>query len=172
MTSLKPIETIYKGYRFRSRLEARWAVMFDLLHWNFEYEPFDLMGWTPDFVIYGDQNVLVEIKPSEMVDKNVVDKITKAGENRNIIVLTESNIDNQIGYEIKRKDVSETDNGMWALQLKDYPDGTYDIGSLGQFDGMLYNKSEYRKFFIKKDDFDQLWNIAGNEVMFLKPIMD
>ena len=61
---------------------------------------------------------------------------------------------------------------MWALQLKDYPDGTYDIGSLGQFDGMLYNKSEYRKFFIKKDDFDQLWNIAGNEVMFLKPIMD
>ena len=27
--SIKPIETNYKGYRFRSRLEARWAVFFD-----------------------------------------------------------------------------------------------------------------------------------------------
>ena len=25
----KAIETLYKGYRFRSRLEARWAVFFD-----------------------------------------------------------------------------------------------------------------------------------------------
>jgi hypothetical protein len=27
--SAKAIETHYKGYRFRSRLEARWAVFFD-----------------------------------------------------------------------------------------------------------------------------------------------
>ena len=27
---LKPIETIYNGYRFRSRLEARWAVSWHL----------------------------------------------------------------------------------------------------------------------------------------------
>lgn len=26
--SIKPIETIYNGYHFRSRLEARWAVFF------------------------------------------------------------------------------------------------------------------------------------------------
>ena len=36
---IKPIETFYKGYRFRSRLEARWAVFFDALGVEWEYEP-------------------------------------------------------------------------------------------------------------------------------------
>lgn len=31
MSPLKPIDTHYKGCRFRSRLEARWAVFFDHL---------------------------------------------------------------------------------------------------------------------------------------------
>ncbi len=51
---IKAIETRYKGYRFRSRLEARWAVFFDALGLAWEYEPegFDLgeAGWyLPDF---------------------------------------------------------------------------------------------------------------------------
>lgn len=51
---MKPIETIYKGYRFRSRLEARWAVFFDVLgmKWDYEKEGYDLgkLGWyLPDF---------------------------------------------------------------------------------------------------------------------------
>ena len=37
--NIKPIETIYNGYRFRSRLEARWAVFFDTLNVPYEYEP-------------------------------------------------------------------------------------------------------------------------------------
>lgn len=49
----KPIETVYKGYRFRSRLEARWAVFFDTLgiEWRYEPEGFDLDGvwYLPDF---------------------------------------------------------------------------------------------------------------------------
>ncbi len=36
---MKPIETEYKGYRFRSRLEARWAVFFDACGVDWEYEP-------------------------------------------------------------------------------------------------------------------------------------
>lgn len=35
---IKPIETIYNGYRFRSRLEARWAVFFDAMGIKYEYE--------------------------------------------------------------------------------------------------------------------------------------
>lgn len=35
---IKAIQTKYKGYRFRSRLEARWAVFFDSLEINWEYE--------------------------------------------------------------------------------------------------------------------------------------
>jgi len=54
MAEIKPIETIYNGYRFRSRLEARWAVFFDSLHVQYEYEPegFDLgngLYYLPDF---------------------------------------------------------------------------------------------------------------------------
>jgi len=38
------IETRYKGYRFRSRLEARWAVFFDALGviWEYEKEGFEV----------------------------------------------------------------------------------------------------------------------------------
>jgi hypothetical protein len=36
---LKAIETVYKEYRFRSRIEARWAVFFDTLEVEWEYEP-------------------------------------------------------------------------------------------------------------------------------------
>jgi len=41
---IKAIETRYKGYRFRSRLEARWAVFFDALgvEWEYEKEGYDL----------------------------------------------------------------------------------------------------------------------------------
>ncbi len=56
MTELKAIETRYKGYRFRSRLEARWAVFFDELKATFDYEPegFKLPSgatYLPDFRI-------------------------------------------------------------------------------------------------------------------------
>jgi hypothetical protein len=44
MGGIKPIETLYRGYRFRSRLEARWAVFFDVagIPWRYEEEGFDL----------------------------------------------------------------------------------------------------------------------------------
>jgi len=38
MGELKAIETTYRGCRFRSRLEARWAVVFDALGMSWEYE--------------------------------------------------------------------------------------------------------------------------------------
>lgn len=52
---LKAIETRYKGYRFRSRLEARWAVFFDAMGtgWEYEKEGFHLHSgsYLPDFWI-------------------------------------------------------------------------------------------------------------------------
>ena len=43
---IKAIETVYNGYRFRSRVEARWAVFFDTLGVPYEYEKegFDFDG--------------------------------------------------------------------------------------------------------------------------------
>lgn len=63
MSAFTGIPTKYKGINFRSRLEATWAVFFDLLEWPWEYEPFDLEGWIPDFVLKGKFPVLIEVKP-------------------------------------------------------------------------------------------------------------
>ena len=53
MAEIKPIETYYDGCRFRSRLEARWAVFFNELGVHYEYEPegFQKNGlmYLPDF---------------------------------------------------------------------------------------------------------------------------
>ncbi len=63
--TVKAIDTIYKGYRFRSRLEARWAVFFDHLglQWVYEDEGFELpSGWyLPDFYFPKD-HMWIEIK--------------------------------------------------------------------------------------------------------------
>ena len=52
----RAIQTRYKGYHFRSRLEARYAVFFDALgiKWEYEKQGFDLRGigpYLPDFWI-------------------------------------------------------------------------------------------------------------------------
>lgn len=68
---LQPIETVYNGYRFRSRLEARWAVFFDMLNIGYEYEPegFDLGTagrYLPDFYLpeVPSGPMFLEIKPT------------------------------------------------------------------------------------------------------------
>jgi hypothetical protein len=58
------IPTTYKGVRFRSRLEAKWAAFFDAVDWPWEYEPIDLGGYIPDFVLpFTPAPILVEVKP-------------------------------------------------------------------------------------------------------------
>lgn len=62
----KAIETEYAGYRFRSRLEARWAVFFDAIgiKWKYElqgYESEDGARYLPDFYL-PDDRIWVEVK--------------------------------------------------------------------------------------------------------------
>lgn len=63
------IPTIYAGVQFRSRLEARWAAFFDLVGLRWEYEPFDLAGWIPDFKIYD----FPLMRPSALATKSDLD---------------------------------------------------------------------------------------------------
>jgi|GEM_PF-985427 len=70
--TIKAHPTKYDGVLFRSRLESRWAAFFNLVKWQWDYEPIDLRGWVPDFrVIFpcthsecnGSHTLLAEVKP-------------------------------------------------------------------------------------------------------------
>lgn len=65
---IEAIATPYKGILFRSQLEAHWAAFFDLLGWQWEYEPAQLDGWWPDFFLShaGKRRVAIEVKPFDL----------------------------------------------------------------------------------------------------------
>jgi hypothetical protein len=75
--TIKAIETVYAGHRFRSRLEARWAVFFDSMgiRWLYENQGYQLadrlgvldtdetINYLPDFWL-PDFNLHAEVKGS------------------------------------------------------------------------------------------------------------
>lgn len=79
MNEIKAIETVYAGCRFRSRLEARWAVLFNALEieWHYELQGYDIDGqwYLPDFYLPACRTH-VEVKGSEeALDKPLMRKV-------------------------------------------------------------------------------------------------
>lgn len=82
---MKAVQTEYKGYLFRSRLEARWAVFFDAcgVRWEYEPEGFALDNgqyYLPDFLLHDVKgrakgNLYVEVKG--VMTREDADKIYK-----------------------------------------------------------------------------------------------
>lgn len=111
--TIKPIETIYNGYRFRSRLEARWAVFFDAAGIKYQYEPqgfvlLDGSFYLPDFYLpdvfsrsYA-QGLWVEVKGlMSNSDRNKIDQFAKSVDNMAVLYECEpDNLENEIltGY--------------------------------------------------------------------------
>lgn len=68
-SGIAPLETRYAGYRFRSRIEARWAVFFTRLglDWEYETQGFKVgrtqLPYLPDFYLPV-LNLYVEVKPA------------------------------------------------------------------------------------------------------------
>jgi hypothetical protein len=72
---IRPINTLYRGYWFRSRLEARWAVFFDYARviYQYEVEGFHLPSgnYLPDFYCFDcssgrdaiPRRAFIEVKP-------------------------------------------------------------------------------------------------------------
>lgn len=89
MPDVKAIQTVYNGYKFRSRLEARWAVFFDSSGIEYVYEPEgyvlkDGSTYLPDFYLpfvggrWADKpGVFIEVKG--VLSGNGIDKIEKSG---------------------------------------------------------------------------------------------
>jgi hypothetical protein len=76
--TIQAIETSYRGYRMRSRLEARWAVFFDAMgiKWTYEPQGFErtkagtVHRYLPDFFL-PDLGTWVEVKPTrEALDES------------------------------------------------------------------------------------------------------
>jgi hypothetical protein len=66
--TIKAIETLYAGRRFRSRLEARWAVLLDALdiRWSYEHQGYatEYGPYLPDFWL-PEINTFLEIKAQQ-----------------------------------------------------------------------------------------------------------
>lgn len=81
---IKAIETAWNGWRFRSRLEARWAVFMDRAGVVFEYEPegFETEAgkYLPDFYL-PEHRIWLDIKPRiELVSEYDRKRIIALGE--------------------------------------------------------------------------------------------
>lgn len=85
--TVRPIETRAYGHRFRSRLEARWAVFFTNFGLRWEYEPegfaVDGAAYLPDFRVWTPQGepIWYEVKPSHVTGDQKLHRFVKALDN-------------------------------------------------------------------------------------------
>lgn len=92
------IPTTYKGVRFRSRLEARYAAFFDEVEWPWQYEPIDLSGYVPDFILGLESgDVLFEVKGSVEDEAVAKSKIEASGWTGEAVVASGDIVGSRIG---------------------------------------------------------------------------
>lgn len=92
---MKPIQSNYKGYRFRSRLEARWAVFLDALGmtWSYEHEGFELgdgLLYLPDFFVQ-EWDCWIEIKGAKPSDEEFLKCARLAVGSKKLVLLIAGN---------------------------------------------------------------------------------
>lgn len=122
---IKAIETEYKGYRFRSRLEARWAVFFDTAGINWEYEPegFEFNGkrYLPDFYL-PDFDYFFEVKGTVFFDEDLIEEFAEAI-NKTVLVAIGSH------SEPGKCEYPDFITGIKVFALKE-PDVCWDIDNM------------------------------------------
>jgi hypothetical protein len=130
---LKAIETPYRGYRFRSRLEARWAVFFDALSvpWEYEKEGFDLgdgVLYLPDFWLPV-QGYWFEVKGTRP-SRSEIEKATRlAVESRHEVVVA-IGVPTPLRWGNRREPGSATERAILEGNL-------YHANPYGDWDGEL-----------------------------------
>jgi hypothetical protein len=199
MSSRYPIAakpTKARKIQYRSRLESKYGVLFERLQWEFQYEPFDLPGWSPDFLLTGGEyGVLIEVKPSYLVDQRLFDKLTKATENLpfHVVILDENPFRKpdkfyesyvlfglgaeylargEIGF-FEEKGYSHTDfHPMLMKSVNDFSSLDYNHDGMM---GVMISHQDRKQFLDRNHDhvsietLQFMWRECGNETMFLKP---
>lgn len=173
-------QTVYREITFRSRLEARWAAMFDILGWAWEYEPeTDGSGYIPDFLLHGHagRKVFVEVKPLAVYLDNrkaIYDKADRGTGAAPLLVLTDqfnpANAFNTLALgDFRSNDGSDWEESDVAL-LVNYGD-TFDfVGEYGKWEGVLTGRyggnALLEGSLVENRHLLHLWSKAGNKVQW------
>ena len=171
--TMKSYTTRYGGVTFRSRLEARWAAMFDLLGWKWDYEPIDFSGWIPDFAIYGVKPVYVEVKPVTEFPQDVADRIDRSGCPDEVLIVgmtcplaLKQDDTPYIGWLRERgMGWGFSPLGRWAdcngrIGFT-HADGHFYDRISGEYDGGCYGNGE-----VNTNEITMLWREAGNRTQW------
>lgn len=182
--SIHPKQTSYNGINFRSKLEAQWAAFFDLLKWKYSYEPYELNGKVPDFIIqcdaphYNTQSLIIEVKPDIFISHEYQREIYDAYNtiNAHILIVSEKPIyecSEMRGWAAIGRG-SQYCSSDYRTEMHDlnWKSG-FDIGSIYMhYDSMISDEYDRKAFFQFGFDNEQiqhinnLWKDAGNIIQF------
>ena len=189
---IKAIPTEYNDVQFRSRLEAKWAAFFDLLEWEWEYEPCDFDGWIPDFLLKLDSPIFVEVKPVHNFPQDIADEIEKSGCTEDCLIvgmtLGSPNNSSCYGVQIGWKRVVDDEEAIdlecadlvspvyknWfevVFTLDKYKEITFD-GAPGHSPGIVSFTDGWEDYGSKglEKEVQRLWKMAGNKVQWKNSI--
>jgi hypothetical protein len=144
---IKAIETEYNGCLYRSRLEARWAVFFDNLNINYDYEKegfeINTERYLPDFWIR-DWNCWVEIKPNILRKNHTENDIDESKKIEKIFRLCRNLSDN-------------SNNVVLLIGGSPWIEGTISLNDLIENDRYTFNYEIvvfYPRTIMESNDFD------------------
>jgi hypothetical protein len=180
---IKAIPTWYKGRKYRSRLEAKWQIMFDKLGWEAQYEPSQINGYNPDFTIrsfsnfYPNKIIIVEVKPSVFITDEYISEVQNKYMNvgANVLILDDMPFlrEGKDYRTVKLGIGAETDKGKILDFHNVLMKGNNDFSTCTySFDGWLYNNTDRKSWMDIHEDYNEwtllhdIWNNAGNELMF------
>lgn len=170
--------TKYGGRLMRSRLEAKWASFFDIVGWQWTYEPRRVDGWLPDFELHpqaSERSILVEVKPiiwgwgagCDLKEELArVEPALRRGDDRVVLLLGAGLAQDPDGYPAIGLVLEDGHNHI-ATMIGDTGGYRWDVvvGSNHQHLGL---PAANRRCFVLSDDaYDDLtdiWNMARGRV--------
>ena len=188
-----PVPTVYKGRQYRSRLEAKWAAFFDLVGWQYEYEPCDLNGWFPDFALYGktrdgrNTTILCEVKPIVEFDEHTAERMRNAlagtyYQNSELLLLGSGPVRDGNGNRLQLGWLYEQPHGPWdaavfrAYGIRSEATLTYTYGlahKSGSFGDRITGHHQGGRQIAPEDcgleSLSTLWQQAGNITQYNPP---
>lgn len=135
---MKAIETEYKGFRFRSRQEARWAVFFDFLDvpWEYEIEGYELSSgrYLPDFWL-PELDCFFEVKGSQPSESDIKKAIELSADSLKLVALASG----QTKTEPLRFATTQIEWPVEGFQIQLFAGNSSSVWSCKSFDFSMWN---------------------------------